>query len=331
MANNRILSLDVLKLDCDKELAKIAAGIQDCVFTKLKKRGVVVALSGGVDSSVVATLCILALDKARVFGLQMPEKESSPQTLVLSRLIARHLGIATEERDITDILTAVGCYKCRDEAIKMVVPEYHPDSKCKIVFPSPLDSERLRIFSVVIESPEGKQIKVRLSAKAYLQIVAASNFKQRVRMMLTYYHADRLNYAVAATTNRQEYDQGFFVKLGDGAGDLEPIAHLYKTQVYQMAEFLEVPEEICRRRPTPDTYPMSVDSEEFYFGIAHDILDLCLYAKNHNIPPAEVAQLVSLETEQAERVYHDIDNKRRATRYQHMQPLLLEKVNEISY
>lgn len=331
MGSGKTLTSDVLKLDCDRELARIAAGVQHCVFAKLKKRGVVVALSGGIDSSVVAVLCIRALGKARVFGLQMPEKESSPQTLVLSRLIARHLGIATEERDITDILTAVGCYKCRDEAIRTVVPEYHPDSKCKIVFPSPLDSERLRIFSVVVESPEGKQIKVRLSAKAYLQIVAASNFKQRVRMMLTYYHADRLNYAVAATTNRQEYDQGFFVKLGDGAGDLEPIAHLYKTQVYQMAEFLAVPGEICRRRPTPDTYPMSVDSEEFYFGMAHDILDLCLYAKNHNIPPAEVAQAVSLETEQVERVYHDIDNKRRATRYQHMPPLLLEKMNDISY
>jgi len=331
MGTGKTLNLDVLKLDCDRELARMAAGIRHCVFAKLKKRGVVVALSGGIDSSVVVALCIRALGKARVFGLQMPEKESSSQTLVLSRLIARHLGIATEERDITDILTAVGCYKCRDEAIRTVVPEYHSDSKCKIVFPSPLDSERLRIFSVVVESPEGKQIKVRLSAKAYLQIVAASNFKQRVRMMLTYYHADRLNYAVAATTNRQEYDQGFFVKLGDGAGDLEPIAHLYKTQVYQMAEFLEIPEEICRRRPTPDTYSMSPDSEEFYFGVPYDILDLCMYAKNHNMPPAEVAQAVSLETEQVERVYRDIDNKRRATRYQHMPPLLLEKVNEISY
>ena len=331
MGSGKTLTSDVLKLDCDRELARIAKGIRHCVFAKLKKRGVVVALSGGIDSSVVAALCIRALGKARVFGLLLPEMESSPETLVLSRLIARHLGIATEERDITDILTAVGCYKCRDEAIKTVVPEYRPDFKCKIVLPSPLDSDRLRIFSAVVESPEGKQRKVRLSANAYLQIVAASNFKQRIRMMLTYYHADRLNYAVAATTNRQEYDQGFFVKLGDGAGDLEPIAHLYKTQVYQMAEFLAVPGEICKRRPTPDTYPMSVDSEEFYFGMAHDILDLCLYAKNHNIPPEEVAQLVSLEAEQVEHVYQDIDNKRRATRYQHMPPLLLEKVNEISY
>lgn len=331
MGSGKTLTLDVLKLDCDRELARITAGIKDCVFTKLKKRGVVVALSGGIDSSVTAALCVQSLSKAKVFGLLLPERESSPETLILSRLIAKHLGIATEEQDITDILTAVGCYKCRDEAVRTVVPEYRPDSKCKIVFPSPLDSDRLRIFSVVVESPEGKQKKVRLSAKAYLQIVAASNFKQRVRMMLTYYHADRLNYAVAATTNRQEYDQGFFVKLGDGAGDLEPIAHLYKTQVYQMAKFLEVPEEIRKRSPTPDTYPMSVDSEEFYFGMVHDILDLCLYAKNHNIPPAEVAQAVSLETEQVERVYYDIDNKRRATRYQHMPPLLLEKVNEISY
>jgi NAD+ synthase len=175
------------------------------------------------------------------------------------------------------------------------------------------------------------QIKTRLSAEAYLQIVAATNFKQRTIMMLTYYYADKLNYAVAGTPNRQEYDQGFFVKLGDGAGDIKPIAHLYKTQVYQMAEFLKLPENICKRLPTTDTYSIPQDQEEFYFSVPHDILDLCLYAKNHNIPPEQVAKAVHLDIEQVERVYHDIDTKRRATRYQHTPPILLQKINEITY
>ena len=176
MGSNKTLTLDVLKLDCNRELERIEAGIRHCAFAKLKKRGAVVALSGGVDSSVVASLCVRALGKARVFGLLLPEMESSPETLRLSRLFAKHLGISVEERDITDILTTVGCYKYRDNAIRTVISEYRPDSKCKIVFPSPLDGDKLRIFSVVVESPEGKQTKARLSANASLQIVAASNF-----------------------------------------------------------------------------------------------------------------------------------------------------------
>jgi NAD+ synthase len=327
----KILSLDALKLDCDKELAIIAAGIRNCIIRSFKKRGVVIALSGGIDSSLVAALCVRALGKNRVFGLLLPEKESSTQTLTLSDMIVDHLGIQAERQDITEILTAVGCYRYRDEAIKSVIPEYDQDYKCKIVLPSLLVQSKLRLFSVVVQSPDGRQIKARLPSEAYLQIVAATNFKQRIRMMLTYYYADKLNYAVVGTPNRQEYDQGFFVKLGDGAGDIKPIAHLYKTQVYQMAKFLKLPEDICKRLPTTDTYSIPQDQEEFYFSVPHDILDLCLYAKNHIITPEEVAKAVHLDIEQVKRVYHDIDNKRRATRYQHAPPILLQKVNEITY
>jgi NAD+ synthase len=328
---SKTLSMDVLKLDCDKELAIIATGIRNCIIRRFKKRGIVIALSGGIDSSLVAALCVQALGKNRVFGLLLPEKESSTQTLTLSDIIVEHLGIQAERQDITEILTAVGCYLYRDEAIKSVIPEYNQDYKCKIVLPSLLGQSKLRLFSVVIQSPDGRQIKARLPAEAYLQIVAATNFKQRIRMMLTYYYADKLNYAVAGTPNRQEYDQGFFVKLGDGAGDIKPIAHLYKTQVYQMARYLKLPEDICKRLPTTDTYSIPQDQEEFYFSVPHDILDLCLYAKNHIIPPEEVAKAVHLDIEQVERVYNDIDNKRRATRYQHAPPILLQKVNEITY
>jgi NAD+ synthase len=182
----------------------------------------------------------------------------------------------------------------------------------------------------VAQSPDGKQVKVRLTTPAYLGTVAATNFKQRVRKMLEYYHADRLNYAVTGTPNRQEYDQGFFVKLGDGAADIKPIAHLYKTQVYRMAQFLGVPEEICGRPPTTDTYPMQQSQEEFYFSVSYDKMDLCLYGKNHGVSAGDVAAAAEMTTEQVERVYHDIDAKRRATRYLHTPPLLVEKVEELS-
>ncbi len=320
---------DVLKLDCHKESEKIVTGIRKGVVKQLRKRGVVVALSGGVDSSVVAALCVRALGKDRMLGLLLPEKDSSPETLALSRLIVKHLAIPAEHRDITDILVAVGCYQYRDEAIKSVIPEYGADYQCKIVLPGLMDDEKYRVFSVVVQSPEGQRKKVRLSAKAYLQIVAATNFKQRVRKMLEYYHADQLHYAVAGTPNRQEYDQGFFVKLGDGAADIKPIAHLYKTQVYQMARFLGIPEEIINRAPTTDTYSMPQSQAEFYFSMPYDKMDLCLYGRNHDVPPAQVAQVADLTIEQVQRLYRDIDNKRNATRYLHMSGLLMEKVEEI--
>ena len=330
MATGASFSSEALKLDCATETEKITRPLREVLSRRFKKRGIVVAMSGGIDSSVVGALCVRALGKERVLGLLMPERDSSEDTLRLSRLITEHLEIPTVCEDITGVLEAVGCYKRRDEAIQSVVPEYGPSYKCKIVLPGVLDDERYRIFSVVVQSPEGEQTKVRLTPAAYLGIVAATNFKQRTRKMLEYYHADRLNYAVSGTPNRQEYDQGFFVKLGDGAADIKPIAHLYKTQVYQMAEFLGVPEEICRRPPTTDTYSMQQSQDEFYFSVPYDKMDLCLYGKNHGVSPGDVAAAAEMTAEQVERVYRDIDAKRNATRYLHTPPLLVDKVEEIS-
>ena len=328
--DNEIFSIDALKIDYDKEAQKVARILHQSL-KQFRKKGVVVALSGGIDSSVVGGLCVRALGKDRVFGLLMPEKDSSSETLKLSRLIAEHLGIQMAHEDITDILESVGCYRRRDEAIKGIIPEYGPDYKCKIVLPGVMDEDTYRIFSVIVQSPDGKQTKARLTPQAYLGIVAATNFKQRTRKMLEYYHADRLNYAVTGTPNRQEYDQGFFVKLGDGAADIKPIAHLYKTQVYQMARFLGLPDEICSRPPTTDTYSMSQSQEEFYFSVPYDKMDLCLYGKNHGISCTDVAAAADLTAEQVERVYNDIDSKRSTTRYLHTPPVLIENVPEICY
>ncbi len=320
---------DALKIDYAAELNRIAAAVRRYVHETLKRRGAVVALSGGIDSSVVGALCVQALGSDRVLGLLLPEKDSSAETRSLSQAIAAHLGIPSEHQDITDLLSAAGCYRYRDEAIRSVIADYSPSCKCKIVLPSLLDQESLRIFSIVVESPDGRQTRARLPLNAYLQIVAATNFKQRTRKMLEYFHADRLNYAVTGTPNRQEYDQGFFVKLGDGAADIKPIAHLYKTQVYQMAEFLGLPREICERLPTTDTYSLPQDQEEFYFSVPYYVLDFCLYSKNHDVPVDEAARTLSLDAQQVKRIYDDIDAKRSTTRYQHRPPLLVEPVGEI--
>ena len=252
MKEEKVFSAGLLNLEKDHETSRICDWIRENV-RRYKRKSLVVALSGGIDSSVVGALCVRALGKERVLGLMLPERDSSDETSPLGQRLVEHFGCDSIEVNITPILSACGCYEKRDEAIRSVIPEFQPDWKSKIVLPSLVDGNRYRIFSVVVESPDGKTIKKRLSPEAYLGIVAATNFKQRVRKTLEYFHADRLNGMVAGTPNRQEFDLGFFVKLGDGAADIKPIAHLYKTQVYQLAEYLDVPEEIRSRPPTTDT------------------------------------------------------------------------------
>jgi NAD+ synthase len=321
-------SSSVLNVECEQEVEKIAKSLRQTLM-EFKRKGLVLGISGGIDSSVSLALCVQAVGKDRVLALQMPERHSAEETLSLSGLVADHFGVQKVHEDITGTLEAVGFYRRYDEAVRSVVPEYSEGWKSKIVIPSVMETTGYNLFSIVVRSPDGREIKKRLTINSYLGIVAATNFKQRIRKMLEYYHADRLNYAVAGTPNRLEYDQGFFVKLGDGAADVKPIAHLYKSQVYQLAAHLGVPEEIRKRPPTTDTYSLPQGQDEFYFSVTYEKMDLCLYAKNHGIPPEEVAPHVGLSKDQVERVFKDIDTKRSTTRYLHMPPQLIDKVAEI--
>jgi len=327
--NGKPFSKDLLKLDCTYEAERIYAFIRRETLHGFRKKGVIVGVSGGIDSSTVVALAVRALGPNRVIALLMPEKDSSADTLELSRLMAEHLGVRSILEDISPALEATGCYRRRDDAIRLVVPEYGPGWKSKLVLPNVVNSESLRIFSVVAQAPDGTQVTQPLSLEAHLGIIAATNFKQRTRKMLEYYHADRLNFAVAGTPNRLEYDQGFFVKLGDGAADLKPIAHLYKTQVYQLAEYLRVPEAILHRPPTTDTYSLPQTQEEFYFCLPYHMMDLVLYGKSNGYTPAEIAPELGLSPAQVERVFRDIDAKRRVARYLHSPPTLVENVNSI--
>ena len=324
-----MLSPDVLTLDAEAEIARIVRAIRDHVLETSRKRGAVLGLSGGIDSSVVAALCARALGTEKVLALFMPEHDSSDDSLRLGRVVADEIGISGVVEDVGPALEAAGCYRRQIEAIQSLVPEYGEGWKCKLSLPSVIAGERLNVSRLTVQKPGGEPRTVRLTAQAYLKLVAATNFKQRIRKTTEYYHADRLNYAVAGTPNRLEYDQGFFVKQGDGAADFKPIAHLYKTQVYQLARHLGIPEEVCARAPTTDTFSMPQTQEEFYFALPYERMDLCLYAHNRGVPASELAPAVGLTAAQIERVFADIEGKRRATRYLHAPALLVEDVTEI--
>ncbi len=311
-----MLGTGVLDLDCAVEVERIGGFILD-YLRRMRRKGVVVALSGGIDSSVVAALAVRAVGKERVCGLLLPEAESAEETPELGRQVAEALGIRWILENITPVLEALGCYRRRDAAVREVIPEYGPQWRCKVVLPSVLQGEGYRLFEVVAQSPGGEVRRARLTLDAYLGILAANSFKQRVRKMLEYYWADRLHYAVAGTPNLLEYDQGFFVKNGDGAADLKPIAHLYKSQVYQLGEFLGLPQEVQRRPPTTDTFSLPQTQDEFYFSLPWREMDLCLYALDHGLGAAETAPAVGLTEEQVERVFADIRAKREAARYLH--------------
>ena len=315
-----------LRLDPAAETARIGESVRQQVFKDLRRRGVVIGLSGGVDSSVTACLCARALGKDRVLGLLMPEGESCPESVDLAQKVAGQLGISTSIEDITPVLEAAGCYRRRDEAIRLVIRDWGPGYRCKLVTRGIADAPGYTLFSIVIESPEGVQTKARLNSDALLGIVAATNFKQRTRKMFEYHYADRFQFAVAGTPNRLEHGLGFFVKNGDGAADLKPIAHLYKSQVYQLAEYLGVPEEIRIRPPSSDTFPLPQTQEEFYFALPYEKMDLCLYGWDHGLPAEEIAEAVSLSAKQVQCMYDDIKAKQGFARYLHRQPMLVESI-----
>jgi NAD+ synthase len=266
---------------------------------------------------------VRALGAKNVFALFMPENDSDPESLRLGRSVAETFGIESVVEDIGPSLAAMGCYERRDAFIREAVPEFGPGWGSKIVFDNPMTTGGYNISSLVVRAPDGEMRKVRLSANAYLGIVAATNMKQRTRKQLEYYHADRLNFAVIGTPNLLEYDQGFFVKNGDGAADIKPIAHLYKSQVYQLAAHLGVPAEILSRPPTTDTYSLPQTQEEFYFALPYGKMDICLYGLEHALPAATVAAATGLKEGELELVWADITAKRKVARYLHCPPLLM--------
>jgi NAD+ synthase len=316
-----------LQLDLTAETTRIVETIRRCVLTDFKKRGAVVGVSGGVDSAVVLALTVRALGAEHVLALNLPERDSHPESALFAAEVAARYGVAIHTEDLTPALAALGCYARRDAAVREVFPEYDPTrERIKLVLPSGLlDHASMNIFSLVLVHPDGTEERRMLPPSAYLSIVAASNMKQRTRMLMLYHHAEKRVYAVVGTSNRNEHDQGFFVKYGDGGADVQPIQHLLKTQVYQLARYLDVPQGIIVREPTTDTYSADCTQQEFYFRVPFALLDRIWWGIEHGLSVGDIAHDLGLSVEQVERVHHDLVQKERSTAYLRAQPVVLRE------
>lgn len=324
MSHRKPFTKDIILLDnVENVVNQIVAKLRDDVLHRFKRNGAVVGISGGIDSSVCLALSVKAFGPDKVLGIMLPEKDSSPDSELLARELATKFGVKAIKEEITGALTGFGCYQRRDEAVKRVFPEYDPEThKMKIgVRQSGLYSNLPPIFHLTIVDSFGNEKEKILPAPEYLQIVAASNFKQRTRMSMLYYHAEALHYCVVGTPNKHEQEQGFFVKYGDGAGDVMPIGNLYKTQVYQLAEYLGVPKGIIERTPTTDTYSAEQTQEEFFYQLPFSLMDRFWYGFENGYAAAEVAAVMGETTERVEALFHNFERKRKTTEYLRMPPI----------
>ena len=316
--SKNILYIENIEEYCNKLIDKLK---NDLVF-KLQRRGGVVGISGGIDSSVVLALAVKALGPNKVTGIMLPEKDSNDDSRMLAELLASKFGVTTLVEDITKALDGFGCYQRRDESINRVIKDFNPlVDKAKIEIKQDISENIPAIFSITVIKPNGNIVSKLLPAKEYLQIVASTNFKQRSRMTMLYYHAERLHYAVIGTPNKHEVEQGFFVKYGDGGADVIPIGQLYKTQVYQLAAYLGVPQRIIERTPTTDTYTAEQTQEDFFYQMPFEEMDLIWFGFENKYPASEVAKVMNRTTQQIENIYKSFERKQKTTQYLRMKPI----------
>lgn len=306
--------------DAAERLARLADETAAAIHG-LGRRGAVVAISGGVDSSVAAGICVRALGPRKVLCLRLPERDVGDDASDLGSELASNLGVPSIEEPITAALEGLGCYRQRDEAIRSVFPDYEPSWRHKLVRSAPSGS--ITVFSLVVERPDGVREQKRMPAEPYLSLLAATNMKQRVRKLREYTWADRLSYAVVGTPNLLEYDQGFFVKGGDGLADVKPIAGLYKGQVFALARELGLPEAISSRTPTTDTFSLPQTQEEFYFGHSYERMDELMWGQRHGVDPGDLGTRIGLSREEVADAYSEIERRRVATEYLHAPAVLL--------
>lgn len=324
MKPQKPFSKDMIFLDnIEAAVDEITVKLRMDVLVKLKRLGAVIGISGGIDSSVCLALSVKAFGPEKVLGIIMPETDSSPESEDLALELAEKFGVGTIKEEITSALKGFRCYERRDEAVKRIFPEYDSGTwKMKIgVKQTGLFSSLPPVFSLTVVDLNGREKEKLLPVNEYLQIVAASNFKQRARMSMLYYHAEALHRAVIGTPNKHEQEQGFFVKYGDGGADVMPIGNLYKTQVYQLAEYLGIPEKIIQRTPTTDTYSAAQTQEEFFYQLPFRTMDIYWFGYENGYLPDEVGSVMGETKERVEALFRNFDRKRMTTDYLRMAPV----------
>ncbi len=326
--NGRFLvhfNLDVLKIDPQKELERLTEFVVQQVKTVYRRKGVIVGLSGGIDSACMVSIAVHAMGKERVVGLVLPEKESNPVSREYATKHAQALGIEYREIDITPTVDSVAPYSARDEFIKKLIPEYQPGHKYNIALPTDLlERDSFNFYNLRVQLPDGEIKKKRLNLEGFRAITSFANIKIRSRMLHLYSEAERRSLLVAGTTNRTEFILGDFCKYGDGGTDIEPLSYLYKNQIYQLSEYLEVTSEIIERKPSPDTFSLPVTDQEFFFRIPFDRLDHLLYAWENDIAIEEVASVLDLPQDAVKRAYKDFTSKNKATAHLRALPSTLD-------
>ena len=311
----------ILEIDPEETALRIEKFIRHTVKSTYHAKGIVIGLSGGVDSAVAGALSARAIGAERVCGLLLPERDSSPLSRVYALEAASSLGIPHEEIDISPILESFDVYGKRDAIVQRMFPELDGPYRFRLVLPQDLlDRDRLNVYYLEVLKDDGSVLRARLPHNAYRELMAANDIKQRTRMIQLYYEAEKRGYVVCGTTNYSETVQGFFVKYGDGGVDIEPLAELYKSQVYQLARYLGVPDSIIARAPSPDTYSYAVSDEEFYFCMPYDLVDHIIYAIDHDVPRGRVADEFGLSAEQVDRAWRELERRRKLTEHLRMLP-----------
>jgi len=317
--------LNVLKINPEKELERLSKFVIDQVRVVFRRKGIIVGLSGGIDSACMASIAVHAVGKENVVGLVLPEKESNPISSSYATKHAKELGIEHREIDITPTVNSIVKYNQRDEFIRNLIPEYEPGLKYNITLPTDLlERASFSFYNLQVQMPDGEIKKKRLSLDEFRTITSFANIKIRSRMLHLYAEAEARSLVVAGTTNRTEFILGDFCKYGDGGTDIEPLSYLYKNQIYQLSNYLNVTPEIIDRQPSPDTFSLPVSDQEFFFRIPFDKLDYLLYAWEHELAASEVASVLELDEEAVDRAYKDFTSKYRATAHLRDVPNTLE-------